>query len=212
MAGELAKRGGAAVAVRGGSALKKAAKKAPGKRAAGKKAAKKAPGKKGAKHERGAAKKRKGDGNPEMHHAFHHLQRAAAVISLVETESGGDLRMLLEEGVAAYRRAGKAKGVLEAYGLLRAADHLAMAGLYAARASHRLDVTEPEADEVEGLLDRVAVRLDKLGGAARIGFLGRVPALAAELLNRAEAADHDLHLAWELASAADALCRSLEGA
>jgi hypothetical protein len=208
------------LSVRGGGALKKAAKKTalkkPAnksalKKAAGKKAAKKAAGKKAAGKKaagKKAAKKvaMKMAGAPDVR-AFHHLQRASAVISLLEGESGGDLRMLLEVGVARYRDEDEG-----AAGMLRAAEHLAMAGLYAARAMHRLDVREPTVDEVERLIDRVGRKVDVLEGLEEaIGFEGRLPLMAGELLGRAEAAvDQDLHLAWELAMAADGLCEGLE--
>lgn len=199
-----------ALAVRGGGALKKAAKKSALKKAAGKKAAKKAPGKKapgkkapGKKAAKKVAMKHVGGADAR---AFHHLQRASAVISLLEGESGGDLRMLLEIGVARYRD--EEQG---AAGLLRAAEHLSMAGLYAARAMHRLDVTEPSVNDVEKLIDRVGLKVDGLEELDEaVGFEARLPLMAGELLGRAEAAvDQDLHLAWELAMAADGLCEAL---
>jgi hypothetical protein len=208
MSAELAKRASAAIAKKSPSALKKVAKKAPGKKAPGKKSAKapgkKAPGKKEAKHSA-----HRESVLPAHNRAFHHLQRAAAVISLLESESGGDLRMLLEDGAARYRRAQKhAEGIAQALGLLRAAEHLAMAGLYAARASHRLDVAAPSPDDLGRLLDQVGVRMDELNPTQ---IPGRLPDMALELLHRAEAAsDQDLHLAWELAMAADGICASLE--
>ena len=209
MSAELAKHASAAVAKKSPSALKKAAKKAagkkaPGKKAQGKKSAKKAPGKKEAKH---TARIQSGLASHDR--AFHHLQRAAAVISLLEAESGGDLRMLLEDGAARYRRAQKqAEDIAEALGLLRAAEHLAMAGLYAARVSHRLDVAAPSPDDLGRLLDLVGVRMDELDLTSSPG---RLPEMASELLHRAEAAsDQDLHLAWELAMAAEGICASLE--
>ncbi|SFS13478.1 hypothetical protein SAMN05421771_2317 [Granulicella pectinivorans] len=203
------------LSVRGGGALKKAAKKTALKKSAKKSALKKAPGKKAAKKVPGkksagkkAAKKVAMKLVGSDARAFHHLQRASAVISLLEGESGGDLRMLLEVGVARYRD--EEDG---AAGLLRAAEHLAMAGLYAARAMHRLDVREPAAGEVERLIDRVAVKVDELDESEEaVGFEARLPLMAGELLGRAEAAaDQDLHLAWELAMAADGICEGLEG-
>jgi hypothetical protein len=203
------------LSVRGGGALKKAAKKTALKKSAKKSALKKAPGKKAAKKVPGkkaagkkAAKKVAMKLVGRDARAFHHLQRASAVISLLEGESGGDLRMLLEVGVARYRD--EEDG---AAGLLRAAEHLAMAGLYAARAMHRLDVREPAAGEVERLIDRVAVKVDELDESEEaVGFEARLPLMAGELLGRAEAAaDQDLHLAWELAMAADGICEGLEG-
>jgi hypothetical protein len=201
MAKELAVRGGGGALKKSAkkSALKKSSKKAPGKKSAKKVPGKKAPGKKAPKK---VAMKLVGGADVR---AFHHLQRASAVISLLEGESGGDLRMLLEVGVVRYR-----DEVDGAAGLLRAAEHLAMAGLYAARASHRLDVTEPSVVEVERLIDRVGRKVDGLEGLEEPGFEGRMPLMAGELLGRAEAAvDQDLHLAWELAMAADGICEGL---
>jgi hypothetical protein len=137
-----------------GAGLKTAAKAAkhPAKKhAAGKHAAKKHAAKHAAKHPgKKAAKKaasplrdevasaeRKvedaiGDHQAELDMAFHHLHRAAAVISLLEKDSGGDLRMLLEHGIDLYRSATgaqRAEGVVRcAFGILRAAEHLGMAG------------------------------------------------------------------------------------
>lgn len=192
--------------VRDGGAFKKLAKKSALKKVAGKKSVKKVPGKKapGKKAAKKVAVKRAGGADGR---AFHHLQRASAVISLLEGESGGDLRMLLEIGVGRYRE--EEDG---AAGMLRAAEHLAMAGLYAARVSHRLDVSEPSIKELEGLIAKVGAKVDRLEEWGEAGMMGRMPLMAAELLGRAEAAaDQDHHLAWELAMAADGICEGLEG-
>ena len=96
--------------------------------------------------------------------------------------------------------------------MLKAAEHLAMAGLYAARVSHRLDVSEPSIKELEGLIAKVGAKVDRLEEWGEAGMMGRMPLMAAELLGRAEAAaDQDHHLAWELAMAADGICEGLEG-
>ena len=61
------------------------------------------------------------------------------MISLVEQDSGSDLRMLLLQGIEGYSLASRAGArdvaadARSALGLLRAAEHLAMAGLYSAR-------------------------------------------------------------------------------
>ena len=186
--------------------MKKSAKKSALKKVAGKKSAKKVPGKKapGKKAAKKVAMKQAGGADGL---AFHHLQRASAVISLLEGESGGDLRMLLEVGVGRYRE--EEDG---AAGMLRAAEHLAMAGLYAARVSHRLDVSDPSIKELEGLIAKVGAKVDRLEEWGEAGMMGRMPLMAAELLGRAEAAaDQDHHLAWELAMAADGICEGLEG-
>lgn len=208
MAGELALRGGGALkkaATKG--ALKKAAKKSALKKAAAKKgAAKKAPGKKA------AAKKGAKHGGPHgdrklnamQARAFHHMQRSVALVSLLEQDSGGDLRVLLDEGLGAY----EARAWERAEGLLRATEHIAMAGLYAARAEHRVAVEEPGSGEVEKEMDDVALRLEN-PRARRSSE--RIHAIAEELLTRAEAADDDLHVAWELVRAAAALCDGLNG-
>src|SRR5258705_3639085 len=79
--------------------------------------------------------------------AFHHMQRASVVMSLMEEGTGEDLQGLLKRGVKLYRKAveddAKNKFVLRAIGVLRAAEHLSMAGLYAAREKHRQKVTTP---------------------------------------------------------------------
>jgi hypothetical protein len=79
--------------------------------------------------------------------AFHHMQRAAVVMSLMEEGTGEDLRDLLERGVKLYRKAVEddagEKIILRAIGVLRATEHLSMAGLYAAREKHRQQVATP---------------------------------------------------------------------
>ena len=95
---------------------KKHAFKHPGKHAAKKHAEKHA-----AKHAAKAAKHAsKHVGQAELLHedehekdlaqAFHHLQRAVAVVSLLEQESGGDLKLLLENGITLYRKAAAKSG------------------------------------------------------------------------------------------------------
>src|SRR5207244_13175726 len=73
--------------------------------------------------------------------AFHHMQRASVVMSLMEEGTGEGLRDLLKRGVKLYRKAVEddagSKVVLQAIGVLRAAEHLSMAGLYVARAKHK---------------------------------------------------------------------------
>src|SRR5277367_1506922 len=79
--------------------------------------------------------------------AFHHMQRASVVISLMQKGTGDDLRDLLERGVKLYRKATEGeegnKFVLRAIGVLRAAEHLSLAGLYAAREKYRQKVPSP---------------------------------------------------------------------
>ena len=208
MAGELVVRGGGALkkAAKKG-ALKKAAKKGALKKAAAKKSAGKKAASKKAAGKKGVKQVGPGAAGADQARAFHHLQRAVALLSLLEQDSGGDLRMLLDAGIGAYRR----EVWEEAAGLLRAAEHLGMAGLYAARADYRVAVKEPVSDDLEKKLDRVAACIDDLEDFAGEGIHGRLYAMAAELLKRAEAADHDFHLAWELVGAADGLCAGLNG-
>ena len=149
--------------------------------------------------------------------AFHHLQRASAVISLIEPDSGGDLKMLLHHGVELFREASKGKGhkseslVQSAFGLLSSAEHLSMAGLYAARSVHQLDVEVPSTTQVEERLAELAPRLEAASNSKKIRKHGeRLLEMAHELLQRAEAADHDPHLAYELVMAVDGLCLAFE--
>src|SRR5665213_3033546 len=99
--------GGKALKGVGKSALKKAEKET-GLKTAAKHAAKKAPAK-AAKHAGKDKKKHGGKKGSALEKAFHHLQRAATVISLVERESGSDLRILLQRGIARYEDAAKAE-------------------------------------------------------------------------------------------------------
>ena len=220
--------GDSAVGRRGGL---KAAKKA-GNKAGRKASAKKRPAKKHAAHQvvddtvlrQVLEQETAGDDAPprrsagehavELALAFHHLQRAGAVISLLEHDSGGDLRQLLEHGIELYRKAcgtGKRKteAVLCAHGLLRAAEHLGMAGLYAARADYRVQVAPPKRSVVAQHLSKLGPRLDQLPTAER--EMGRrLEAMARELLRRAHDSGHDPHLEYELTMAADGICSALE--
>ena len=150
-----------------------------------------------------------------MEKAFHHLQRAAAVISLIEQESGSDLRMLLSQGIEIYIAvsSASAKGhdanLGSALGLLRAAEHLAMAGLYSAREKYRPAV------DFSGLMDdesfeALRSRFSNVTAKERKGYGGRAQSMGLELLKRSEGADHDPHLAWELRMAVEGLCAALE--
>ena len=211
---------------------KHAAKKAPAKHAA-KKGAKHA-AKKGAKH--AAKKEAKGasrDWNAEerqrqleeqsdarldedgleLTRSFHHLHRAAAVISLLEHDSGGDLKMLLQHGMELYSNAAGSKRktgtVRSAFGLLRAAEHLGMAGLYAARSEYRVQVPPPPRSAVEKKLRELGPRLDRLKSPERENGR-RLSNMARELLARARGAGHDPHLEYELTMAAEGICMALE--
>jgi hypothetical protein len=201
-------------------AAKHVAKHAAKKHAAKKHAAKKHAAKKhAAKHVESALKlpagmrdRIEGD-EAELGMAFHHMNRASAVISLLEAESGGDLRALLEHGIQVYRGATaskRAKGSVRcAFGLLRAAEHLGMAGLYAARRQHRVDANAVYRTDVQHHLDTLGTRLDGL--SPKLKEHGeRLKQMARELLKQAETANGDPHLEYELTMAADGICSALE--
>jgi nickel-dependent lactate racemase len=214
MAGEIVRRGKkeilgkdkGAVNTAGGGALKKHAKKAAKHE---KKHAKKA-----VKHAKKAAGSK---GGYALDHglmtAFHHMQRASVVMSLMEEGTGEDLWELLERGVKLYRKAveddAKKKVILRAIGVLRAAEHLSMAGLYAAREKHRQKVASPTPEWLAKVIAETDHRLEKIEHEERGKGIDLFP-VTFELLRQAEDADHDAHLAFELAMAADALCFALE--
>ena len=218
MAKELVRGAGRQIAAKGPIAIKKSAKKAAKKAAkhAAKKHAAKKHAKKAAKHtghgESPKLSKRQA-GDADLRKAFHHLQRASAVISLIESESGGDLKVLLHHGIERYRDAssfGEAEPwrVPLALGLLRAAEHLAMAGLYAARGVHQLNVDQPTVGELDALGASIA---DRAGRAEPGGvYAMRLQAMVYELLKRADGAGDDPHLAWELLMGADGISAALE--
>jgi hypothetical protein len=145
--------------------------------------------------------------------AFHHMQRASVVMSLMEDGTGEDLWELLERGVKLYRKAveddAKKKVILRAIGVLRAAEHLSMAGLYAAREEHRQKVASPTPEWLAKVIAETDHRLEQIEHEERGKGKDLFP-VTFELLRQAEDADHDAHLAFELAMAADALCFALE--
>lgn len=145
--------------------------------------------------------------------AFHHMQRASVVISLMEKGTGDDLRDLLERGVKLYRKAieddTENKIVLRSIGVLKAAEHLALAGLYVARAKHKQKVTSPTPQWMAKLIAETDRRLEKVEHEERGKGTDLFP-VTVELLRQAEDAKIDAHLAFELAMAADALCFALE--
>jgi len=145
--------------------------------------------------------------------AFHHMQRASVVMSLMEEGTGEDLRKLLKRGVKLYRKAvedsAKNKFVLQAIGVLRATEHLSMAGLYAARAKHKQKVTSPTPEWLGRVIAETDHRLELIEHQERGKGTDLFP-VTVELVRRAEGSDHDAHLAFELAMAADALCFALE--
>ena len=203
----------------------KAAKKAAKQPA--KKHALKHPGKKSAKHvEKHAAKhapdpllhgieplSTHGKAGDDLAKAFHHLQRSAAVISLLGPESGGDLRTLLDFGVEQYRTAAAPKAkkhtAKAAQGLLRAAEHLSLAALYSARLTHLAEVPAPAATNHAKEMKKLRSRLEDIDAHPDLPA-GQIHAMASELLRRAQAASHDIHLEHELIKAVDALCSALE--
>jgi hypothetical protein len=145
--------------------------------------------------------------------AFHHMQRASVVMSLMEEGTGEDLRDLLERGVKLYRKAMEDDAadavILRAIGVLRATEHLSMAGLYAAREKHRQNVASPTPEWLAKVIAETDHRLEKIEHEERGKGTNLFP-VTVELLRQAEDADHDAHLAFELAMAADALCFALE--
>jgi hypothetical protein len=145
--------------------------------------------------------------------AFHHMQRASVVMSLMEDGTGEDLRNLLKRGVKLYRKAVEddagSKVVLQAIGVLRAVEHLSMAGLYAARVEHKQKVTSPTPEWLAKVTAESDRRLQQIEHLLHGKGADLFP-VTIELVRRAEGSDHDAHLAFELAMAADALCFALE--
>jgi hypothetical protein len=145
--------------------------------------------------------------------AFHHMQRAAVVMSLMEKGTGKDLQRLLKRGVKLYRKAMEdetdEKVVLRAIGVLRAVEHLSMAGLYAARRKHRQKVTAPTPDWLAKVIAEADHRLAEIAHQERGKGTDLLP-VTMELLRQAEDGEIDAHLAFELAMAGDALCFALE--
>jgi hypothetical protein len=221
MANEIARRkkvmpgkGEVIAKVKAGSAAKKHAKKAAkhaikkAKKAAKKKA------KKSAKHQGAAARPRMTYAvDHGLMTAFHHMQRASVVMSLMEEGTGEDLRDLLKRGVKLYRKAVEDeagnKFVLRAIGVLRAAEHLSMAGLYAARDEHRQKVMSPTPEWLAKVIAETDHRLEQIEHQERGKGTDLFP-VTVELVRQAEDSDHDAHLAFELAMAANALCFALE--
>jgi hypothetical protein len=145
--------------------------------------------------------------------AFHHMQRASVVMSLMEEGTGEELRDLLKLGVKLYRKAvedgAKNKVVLQAIGVLRASEHLSMAGLYAARAKHKQKVTTPTPEWLTKVVGETSHRMGRIEREER-GKGTDLFQVTVELLRQAGDRDHDAQLAFELAMAADALCFALE--
>lgn len=145
--------------------------------------------------------------------AFHHMQRASVVISLMQKGTGEDLRDLLDRGVKLYRKAiedgAESAIVLRSIGVLRAAEHLSLAGLYVARAKHKQKVTSPTPQWLAKLIAETDRRLEKVEHEERGKGTDLFP-VTVELLRQSEDGKIDAHLAFELAMAADALCFALE--
>ena len=185
--------------------------------------AKKATKKHAAKKHAKKAAKYAGESQTELRHggtqgggvrtAFHHMQRASVVISLMEKGTGEDLRDLLKRGVKLYEHAVDGKGdegtILRAIGVLRAAEHLSLAGLYAARHKHREKVEPPSGPWLESFMSETSERLTRVEGTERSKGPDLLP-VAEELVRQAKDARKDTHLAYELMMAADALCFALE--
>ncbi len=95
--------------------------------------------------------------------------------------------------------------VLRAIGVLRAAEHLSLAGLYVARAKHKQKVTSPTPQWLAKLIAETDRRLEKLVDAERGKGTDFFP-VTVELLRQSQDPKIDAHLAFELAMSADALC------
>jgi hypothetical protein len=145
--------------------------------------------------------------------AFHHMQRASVVMSLMEKGTGKELRGLLKRGVKLYRKAveddAKNKFVLRAIGVLRATEHLSMAGLYAAREKHRQRVTAPTPEWLTKVVVETSRRLERIEHQEQGKGTNLFP-VTVELVRQAQDPKLHAHLAFELAMAADALCFALE--
>jgi hypothetical protein len=145
--------------------------------------------------------------------AFHHMQRASVVMSLMKKGTGGDLRGLLKRGVKLYHKAIENedgnKFVLRAIGVLRATEHLSMAGLYEARKKHKQKAVSPTPEWMAKVIAETGHRLEQIEHAERGKGTDLFP-VTVELLRQAADRDLDAHLAFELAMAADALCFALE--
>jgi hypothetical protein len=144
--------------------------------------------------------------------AFHHMQRAAVVISLMEKGTGEDLRDLVDRGAKLYNKAaesGDEAALMRAIGILRAAEHLAMAGLYAARHKHRRKVTEPAAEWLTATIAGIGERLKAIEHTERDKGTDLYPPTE-EMLHQAADVEDDPHMAYELAMAAEGLCFALE--
>lgn len=145
--------------------------------------------------------------------AFHHMQRASVVISLMKKGTGEDLHDLLKRGSKLYRKvveedAGE-RVLLRAIGVLRAAEHLSLAGLYSAREKYRQKVVSPQPERLKQLIADTDKRLEMIEHEER-GKGKDLFSVTVELLRQAEDVDRDVHLAFELVMAADALCFALE--
>jgi hypothetical protein len=200
---------------RGGAVTKAKAGSAPGKHGKAAKSAVRKQAKKAAKHvvDKVVGPRAVYAADHGLMTAFHHMQRASMVMSLMEKGTGKDLRGLLKRGVKLYRKAveddAKDKFVLRAIGVLRAAEHLSMAGLYAARKKHRQRVTSPTPEWLAKVIAETDHRLEQVEHQERSKGTDLFP-VAVELLRQAEDPKIDAQLAFELAMAADALCFALE--
>ena len=145
--------------------------------------------------------------------AFHHMQRASVVMSLMEKGSGEDLRDLLKRGVSLYRKAmetdAEHKIVVRAIGELLATEQLSIAGLYETRDKHKQKVASPTPEWLAKVIAETGRRLEQVKNTDRGKGEDLFP-VTAELLRQAENKKLDAQLAFELAMAADSLCFALE--
>ena len=71
-----------------------------------------------------------------------------------------------------------------------------------------MSIEEPSTGEIEELARSVGKRMVKVDSGSEYGL--RLHAMVFELVKRAEGAEHDPHLAWELVHGADGVCAALE--
>jgi len=160
------------------------------------------------KHAEDVHKKRKhGEGEKHgLERAFHHIERAGAVVALLEDHSGSDLRQLLAEAVSLYRAAqdhGRRREIEQAAGVARACEHVAMGGMYEATPTTAL--AGGHAPKIEKVQERIKRAKRSARGRAEEWL-----SMAASILEQAKDEGQRPHLVWELAKAAEGLIDAAE--
>ncbi len=118
----------------------------------------------------------------------------------------------MARGVKLYGKAaerGDEAALMRSIGLLRAAEHLALAGLYAARHKHREKVAEPAEEWLTETIAGIGERLKAVEQTKRGKGTDLFPATE-EMLHQAGDVEDEPHMAYELAMAAEGLCFALE--